>query len=111
MSEPYSKLAEWVFTEEMFESLLQWLHADRKQAGELYEEIRAGLIKFFEWRGCRFAEECADNTIYRVARKVLAERLSRQANPHNYFHGVARNVLREYWKINERQAVSLDLLP
>jgi RNA polymerase sigma factor (sigma-70 family) len=57
-------------------------------------------------RGCPTAEDLADETINRVARKVCEVRDSYNPgdDPALYFYGVARNVFREYLK---RQAQPL----
>ncbi|HEV7516956.1 MAG TPA: hypothetical protein VGR07_11710 [Thermoanaerobaculia bacterium] len=91
---------------EAFESLLAQLDADRERAGERYESIRRRLLRLFEWRGCEFPEELADETFNRVARR-LAEGLTIQSpDPYSFFCGVAhllhKEVLRE--RARERQA-------
>jgi hypothetical protein len=60
----------WVLTGEAFKRFLACLDADTEQAGEKYEAIRQKLVKFFDWRGAHFPEECADETINRVVRKL-----------------------------------------
>ncbi len=40
-----------VLKQDDFDKLLAWLHDDREQAGQKYEEIRESLIKIFSWRG------------------------------------------------------------
>ena len=37
----------WVLTEDAFEALLEWLHPNREEAGQKYEDIRLRLIKIF----------------------------------------------------------------
>src|SRR5215216_2251273 len=61
---------EWTLTSEEFDDLLSWLDPNRERAGSRYEEIRAGLIKRFRWRGCSDAEDLADKTINRVVKKL-----------------------------------------
>jgi len=56
-----------------FEGLLQRLDPDRDRAGEFYERLRRKLIKFFEWNFCIAAEDLADETLDRVARKLTEE--------------------------------------
>jgi len=85
-------------TRESFDSLLEWLHADRETAGREYEKIRARLIKIFACRGCRVPEELADETINRVARKVAEVAEGYQGDPAFYFYAVARKVYLEYSK-------------
>lgn len=83
-----------------FDELLGWLHADRDQAGRKYEDIRRRLIRIFVHRGCVTAEDLADETITRVAKKVREVRANYNPgdDPALYFYGVARNVYREYLK-------------
>ena len=93
---------EWNLTQDALDRLLAWLDADRERAGQKYEEIRNRLMKFFEWQGCAYPEEQTDLAINRVAMK-LAEGVEVLApDPYTYFSGVARNVLREYWRKPER---------
>lgn len=84
-------------TPEAFDRLLTWLGDDRDSAARKYEEIRRGLIRIFIARGCRWAEELADETINRVVRKIFEVADNFDDNdPARYFYGVARNVHREY---------------
>jgi DNA-directed RNA polymerase specialized sigma24 family protein len=79
----------WVMSHESFDGLLEWLDSDRDKAGIKYEQIRTGLIKFFNCRTHCEAEDLADETINRVAR---------------YFFGVARKVQMEYLRRKTPQA-------
>jgi DNA-directed RNA polymerase specialized sigma24 family protein len=74
------------------------LDADRERAGARYEAIRRKLVRFFECRGCSHADELADETIDRVGRRLAEGEQVRHADVGAYFHGVARNVLRESWR-------------
>jgi DNA-directed RNA polymerase specialized sigma24 family protein len=89
-------------TQAGFDRLLARLHADREQAGEKYEALRRKLVKFFEYRDCATAEQAADQTIDRVARRLEGGEEIRAENASAYFLGVARNVLREHWVRPER---------
>lgn len=89
-------------TKDAFEKLLDWLDADRERAGQRYEEVRARLMRFFEWQGCIYPEEYTDQTINRVARKLSEGVEVLAADPYVYFAGVARMVLKEYWRRSER---------
>lgn len=91
----------WTLTQEAFERLLTWLDEDRERAGQMYEEIRSTLVKFFAWRGCTDAEEMADETINRVVRRMGEVTLVNDGNPARYFFGVAKNVLKE-WQRKEK---------
>jgi DNA-directed RNA polymerase specialized sigma24 family protein len=85
-----------------FDRLLSLLDPDRDRAGERYELIRQKLTKFFTWRGCAEPEEYADRTMDRVARKVGEGAEIHSGDAYSYFHGVAVNILREYWKESQK---------
>ena len=76
--------------------MLVWLNPNPDEAGKKYEEIRRHLIKIFTCRGCHCAEELADETINRVARKVQEVAAGYVGDRSLYFYGVARNVHLEY---------------
>jgi DNA-directed RNA polymerase specialized sigma24 family protein len=97
---------DWQISQTALDELLKQLHPDREKAGEDYEKIRKKLISLFEWRGCSSAEEYADLTIDRVARRV-AEGISLPEKHYLYFHGVALNLLREYWRKTVKQPIQL----
>jgi DNA-directed RNA polymerase specialized sigma24 family protein len=82
-------------TQAAFDSLLDWLDADREQAGRKYEQIRQRLIKIFTCRGRPDADELADETINRVTLK--AQELAKEyvGDPSLYFYGVAQKVYLE----------------
>lgn len=82
---------------ENFNDLLNWFSADREIAGEKYEEIRNGLIRFFYFKGCAEAEELADETINRVAKKLQVLDLSNNVKPINLFYGFASKIYLEYF--------------
>jgi DNA-directed RNA polymerase specialized sigma24 family protein len=60
-----------VLTQEAFDGLLAGLDPDPARAALAYETIRQKLIRFFEWRQCRWPDEYADETLNRVARKLI----------------------------------------
>ena len=86
-------------TQEEFNALLTWLGSEREEAGRKYEHIRQGLVKFFIWNGCGEAEDLADETINRVARRVREVAPGYVGDPALYFHGVAKKVLLESRKV------------
>ena len=101
----------WELTQEAFDGLLDYLSTDREQAAKVYEEILRRLTMYFDFRGCPYPEELADETINRVARRIQEGETIRAGDATNYFYGVARNVLREYWKAANREAAVLELQP
>ncbi len=88
-----------------FATLLTRLGPDAEQAGSAYEHLRRALVSFFTWRGAATPEECADQTLDRLAARldegVRVEDLSRFAR------GIARLVLLEHWRGAEARAVPL----
>lgn len=93
---------DWTPTPEAFDKMLSWLNADREKAGEEYEKIRQKLIKLFKWRNCRPEEDYADITINRVMRRVYEDVDASKDKPYLYFHGTALNVLREFWRAEQK---------
>ncbi|HJS59677.1 MAG TPA: sigma-70 family RNA polymerase sigma factor [Vicinamibacteria bacterium] len=84
---------------EQFETLLQRLGPDREAAATRYEQLRRRLIAVFEYRRCHHAEELADETLDRVARKLqeLRDEFT-GSDPSRYVFGVAWNVARESYR-------------
>lgn len=72
--------------------LLARLHPDPEQAGHEYERLRRVLVKFFDWRGAAAPEECADQALDRLARKLDETTVE---DLRSYVHGIARFVLLE----------------
>src|SRR5882757_5870855 len=81
-----------------FDRLLSWLDRDRERAGFLYEQIRWRLVTILAARGCTLAEELADETIDRVARRVVDIQHAYSGDKAIYFLGVMNNVHHEYLK-------------
>jgi DNA-directed RNA polymerase specialized sigma24 family protein len=96
----------WTLTQEAFDKLLlAFGHGDREKGGDKYLEVRTNLMRFFEWRGCSFPEEHADEAINRIARKVAdGEEI---VNPSGYAIGVGRLVLLEIFKNRQREQSAL----
>ncbi|MBX7220176.1 MAG: sigma-70 family RNA polymerase sigma factor [Blastocatellia bacterium] len=94
-------------SQEVFDQFLFWLHPDREQAGIVFEQLRGRLRKLLLLQGCPGAEEVADETLFRVARRLAEGVRIESENPFTYIQGVARNVLREYWKSQERNVEGL----
>jgi DNA-directed RNA polymerase specialized sigma24 family protein len=93
--------AKWELSVGAFEQLLGTLSPDRDVAGQTYETIRAGLLRFFARRVGAEAESLVDQTIDRVCRRIHEGEVVERAGP--YFLAVARNVLREHVKTARRR--------
>jgi RNA polymerase sigma factor (sigma-70 family) len=95
-------------TREALDALLDALDPDRETAGEQYEAIRRKLVRLFEWRGCAFAEDLADETINRVARRMAEGVELRSADPYGYFCGVAHLLYKEVLRRQAREHAALE---
>lgn len=74
--------------------LLARLHPDADRAAREYEQLRRTLVRFFDWRGAWPPEECADEALDRLAKKLEADTAVEDVR--NYAHGIARLVLLEW---------------
>ena len=101
-------MKQWTLSQSSFDRFLANLDSDRDRAGQKYEALRNRLVKFFEWRACRFADDLADETLDRVARKVDK---GEQINDYiNYSFGVARLLYLEAVKKQvKQQAVIIEM--
>jgi DNA-directed RNA polymerase specialized sigma24 family protein len=93
-------------TQGAFARLLARLGPDAERAGNAYEHLRRALTSFFAWRGAATPEECADETLDRLARRLddgmVVEDLPR------YARGIARHVLLEHWRRGDARSVPLE---
>jgi hypothetical protein len=100
----------WILTPEAFAKLLAAFAPDsNEEAGAKYEAARIRLIKLFQWRGIFDAEEAADETLNRVARKIDEGEIVRDISA--FIGGIARFVLLEKLKSKERTNVALEDAP
>ena len=105
MVPPVTPRQKWTLTQEAFDKLLLALGGDRETGSQKYLEIRTNLTRFFEWRGCSFPEDHADETFNRIAKKVAeGEEI---LNPSGYAMGVARLLLLEIIKSRQREQSAL----
>src|SRR5215212_8133829 len=95
----------WTLTQDAFDKLLVAFGGDRESAGRKYLEIRKNLTRFFEWRGCSFPEDHADETINRMAKRVAAG--EEILNHSGYAIGVARLLFLEINKGRQREQSAL----
>lgn len=87
---------------ESLERLLEVLDPDTDRAARRYKRIRRRLERLFEWRGARFPEDLADETLTRVARKLDQGLEIESDDPYPYFCGVAHRLFKEVLR-DERQ--------
>ena len=95
-------------TQQQFDLLLEWLGPDRDGAGRKYETIRSGLVRIFISKGFSDAEDLADETINRVMVRLPDIMENYSGEPACYFHGVARNIIRESHRRKEVTAGAIE---
>jgi len=95
---------------EGLESLIILLDAGGEgPPGTGYQLIRIKLIRYFAWQRCIAAEELTDETIDRVAKKIAqGEEIE---NLGGFFYGVARLVLKEFQREEQKQQRAVANLP
>ena len=86
--------------------LLERLDSDSRRAGEAYEALQHTLVKFFDWRGAGSPEECAADTLDRLAGKL--DEGTRVDDVSRFALGIARLVLLEEWRRADARAVPAD---
>jgi DNA-directed RNA polymerase specialized sigma24 family protein len=85
----------WDLTADTFERLLDALDPDRDRAAAAYERLRYRIIGLLRWWGSPAAEQLADDTLDRVARKLQEGAQIPLGSLGAYVRGVARLVFYE----------------
>lgn len=88
---------------EAFAVLLARIDPDPDRAAARYVEIRRRLVRLLEWRGCASPEALVDETMDRVAGRLGEGVEIHTGDPYAYFAGVARFVLKEGVKRQQRE--------
>src|SRR5437762_4737490 len=96
-NEAADRLLDDTLTASRLDSLLQALAANSDHAGEAYEALRWKLVKFFEWSCSATAEELADGTLNRLARKI-EQSPDEVRDVTGYALGIARMIRHEAYK-------------
>ena len=96
-------------TQAQFDSLLVWLNPDRELAALKYKTIHSGLVRIFACKGLNDAEDLADETINRVILRLSNIQQSYYGEPAYYFHGVAKNIIRERKRRKELAIGEIDV--
>jgi DNA-directed RNA polymerase specialized sigma24 family protein len=94
--------------QEDFDALLALFSHDRNEAGLAYERMRAGLVRFFEFRGCTDAIALADETLNRVALKTVGFDRTKNVKLTSYVYGFAVNVHREYVRSPRQREIAIE---
>ena len=87
-------------------ALLGWFSPNKEQAEHRYQNLRQKLVVLFARQGVRspFIEEMADETLERAGHKLASGEVVRHSEPMAYLHGIAKNVLFEHWREQQKLA-------
>jgi len=99
---------DWVPTQDAFQRLLQWLDEGTDSGGERYLEIRRRLVLYFDRKNCFSADDLADETLNRVARKLEELGSIKELTPAHYCYVAARFVFLEYLRSSQHTQTSFD---
>jgi DNA-directed RNA polymerase specialized sigma24 family protein len=99
-----ARTARWDLTSDTFDRLLDALDPNRERAAVAYEHLRRRLIGLLGWWGSPVAEELADVTLDRVARKLRDDTVIAPGSLGAYVRGVARLV---YYESNRQRLAPL----
>jgi len=98
---------DWALSAGAFSRLLAWLDEESDSGGERYLEMRRRLVLYFDRKNCLSPDELADETLNRVARRLEEEGAIVSDTPAHYCYIVARFVLLESFR-NQQREQSLD---
>jgi len=103
-------ISRWTLTRDSLERLLTALDPDRERASAQYEQLRRRLDALFRFWGCATGEELADQTLDRVAVKLMEGAPVPRASLEAYVRGVARMIFHDAVRA-QKQAQSIASLP
>ena len=86
----------WTLSRDSLQRLLNWLDGGANSDGYAYVEIRRRLRDYFARKNCRAADDLADETLTRVARRLEEEGITLTETPARYCYIVARFVFLEH---------------
>jgi RNA polymerase sigma factor (sigma-70 family) len=94
--ETFLRRREWTLSKDALQRLLNWLDGGANSGGHAYIEMRRRLRDYFGRKNCRTADDLADETLTRVARRLEEEGITRGETPARYCYIVARFVFLEH---------------
>ncbi len=97
---------DWNPDPDSFRRFLAWLDEGNDSGGERYLEMRRRLVAYFDRKECADADELADETLNRVARRLDEEGRIDSESPARYCYIVAKFVFLE--SLRRKGSVSLD---
>jgi DNA-directed RNA polymerase specialized sigma24 family protein len=100
-----SRRKDWTLTASAFHRLLKWLDDSETTSGQSYIELRRRLVAYFDRKECLTAEDLADETLNRVARRLEEEGAIQTESAAKYCYITARFVFME--NLRERKKHTL----
>jgi|SRR5580700_31549 DNA-directed RNA polymerase specialized sigma24 family protein len=94
-----------------FRQFLNWLDEGTDSSGEKYLEMRRRLVAYFDRKNCVAADDLADETLNRVARRLEEEGTYPAEAPARYCYITAKFVFLEYLRSDRRHEKSFEELP
>ena len=101
----------WSPGHKAFRRFLEWLDEVADSGGQKYLEIRRRLVCYFDRKNCPSADELADETLNRVARRLDEEGAITGASPAHYCYIIAKYVFLEYQRQHVHRPGGLDTAP
>jgi DNA-directed RNA polymerase specialized sigma24 family protein len=95
----------WTLTQTALQRFLVWIDEGTGAGGEKFLELRRRLVAYFDRKNCLNADELADETLNRIARRLEEEGTIQTEAPPKYCYVVARFVFQE--QLRERKRESL----
>jgi DNA-directed RNA polymerase specialized sigma24 family protein len=95
ITEKTGRKKDWLLTDESWRRLLAWLDEGADSGGARYLEMRRRLVAYFDRKNCLAPDELADETLNRVARRLVEEGSIETDAPAHYCYITARFVFLE----------------
>ena len=92
----FERRGDWTLSTAALQRLLNWLDGGAGSDGQAYVAMRRRLRDYFSRKNCLPAEDLADETLTRVARRLEEEGITRDETPARYCYIVARFVFLEH---------------
>ncbi len=99
---------DWTLNADAFQRLLEWLDDGTNSEGQNYLETRRRLVAYFDRKNCLNPDELADETLNRVARRIVEAGKIESETPQKYCYITAKFVFLEYLRGADKASVSID---
>ncbi len=103
-----SKKKDWTLNANAFRKVLEWLDEGADSGGQKYLEMRQRLVSYFDRKNCLNADELADETLNRVARRLEEEGNIESETPAKYCYITAKFVFLESVRAVKKAGLPLD---